>query len=166
MTAAHRSPSKQTQEEEVFYESKTTQSQEWCKWGHQCIHTTTIPTRKALMPRMFTRTRRDVKNVEILCMQVSSVQQGRINTSLATSMNTLLPYVIKGNKFLSSLGNQRSLCYKQELYMLVTSPYMATQKICLLVIRLFACKSRYSTPKLILRRFPHHLTWSQTLHLG
>ena len=42
--------------------------------------------------------------------------------------------------------------------MLVTSLYAATQKICLLAMSLFACKSRYSAPKLSARRFqPSHL---------
>ena len=65
------------------------------------------------------RMKRDVKNVEILCMQkVSSVEQRSINASLAISMDTLLAYVIKRNKFLSSQGNQRPICYKWEQYML------------------------------------------------
>ena len=116
----------------------------------QYLHTTTMQTRKALMPSKFTRTMRDVKNVEILCMQkVSSVQQRSINASLTTSMDTIPADVIKRNKFLSSLGTQRPICYKWEQYMLVTSPHVATQKICLLVMTLFACKSRYSAPKLI-----------------
>ena len=133
---------------------------------HQYLYTTATPTRKVLMPIMFTRTRGDVKNVEILCMQkVSSVQERSINASLATSMDTFLAYVIKRNKFLSSLGNQ-TMCYKGEQYMLVTSPYKANQKICLLMMIIFAFKSRYSAPKLIGRRFPHHLTQSQTLHIA
>ena len=99
------------------------------------------------------------QNVEILCMQkVSRVQQKSINARLATSMDTLLVYFNKRNKFLSSQGNQSPIYYKQEQYMLVTSPYVATQKICLQVMGLFACKSRYSASKLIVRQFPHHIT--------
>ena len=59
-------------------------------------------------------------------LRVSSVQQRNISESLATSMDTWQAYAIKRNRFLSGLGNQRTLCYKLELYMLVTSPYVAT----------------------------------------
>ena len=123
------------------------------------FHTTTTITSKALMPRMFIRIRRDVRNVEILyILRVSSVHQRNISASLATSIDTLQAYVIKRNKFLSSLGNQRPICCKQELYILMTNPYVATQRIFYLVISLVASTSGYCTPKLILRRFPHHLT--------
>ena len=72
-----------------------------------------------------------MRSVEILyILRVSSVQQRNISTSLDTIMDPLQAYAIRRNKFLSSLGNQRPICYKQELYMLVTSPYVAIQKIC------------------------------------
>ena len=45
--------------------------------------------------------------------------------------------------------------------MLVTSPYAATQKICHPSMSLFAFKSGNNIQKLIVRRFPHHLTWLQ-----
>ena len=48
---------------------------------------------------------------------------------LYSSMDTLPVYVIKRKKL--SLGNQRPICYKWEQYMLVQSPYLADQKICL-----------------------------------
>ena len=112
------------------------------KNDNKYLHTTTVITRKALMQRMFTRTRRDARNEEILyIMKVSSVQQRNISASLATSMGTLQVYVFKRNKFLLGLGNQRPICCKWEMYMLETSPYAATQKICLLVMSLFTCKS-------------------------
>ena len=48
------------------------------------------------MPRMYTRTRRDARSVEILyTLKVSSVQQRNISASLVTSMDTLQGYVIK-----------------------------------------------------------------------
>ena len=122
-------------------------------------HITTIIRRKSLMPRMFRRTGRNAQSVEILCiLRVSSVQQRNISASLATSIDTLQAYVIKRNKLLSSLGNQKPMCYKQEIYMFVISPYVATQKICNLVMSLFVYKPGYSTHKLIVRRFLHHLT--------
>ena len=59
-------------------------------------HTTTIITRRALMPRMFTRTRRDARSVEIqYILKVSSIQQRNISASVATSMDNLQAYVIK-----------------------------------------------------------------------
>ena len=82
------------------------------------------------MPGMCTGTQRDAISVEIqYTLKVSSVQQRSFNASLVTSMDTLQAYVIKRNKHLSSQGNHRPICCNQELYMLVTSPYVATQKI-------------------------------------
>ena len=99
-------------------------------------------------------------------MRASGVQQRYISANPATSMDTLWAYVIKRNKFLSGLGNQMPICYKWEQYMLLTSPYVVTKKICNLVMSCFPSKSGHSTKKLIVRRFPHHLTWLQTLHIG
>ena len=82
------------------------------------------------MPTMCTRTRRDARSVEIqYILRVSSVQQSNFNASLVTSMGTLQAYVTKRNKLHSSQGNQRPICGKLKLCMLVTSPYVATQKI-------------------------------------
>ena len=76
-------------------------------------YTTTIITRRALMPRMLTRTRRDARGVEIQnILKVSSVQQRNISACLATSMDTLQAYVTKRNKLYSSQGNQRPICCK------------------------------------------------------
>ena len=62
-------------------------------------HTTTIITRRALMPTMCTRTRRDAKSVEIqYTLKVPSVQQRNVNASLAMGMNALQAIVIQRNK--------------------------------------------------------------------
>ena len=91
------------------------------------LHTT---PRRALMPRMCTRTKRNVRSVEIhFILKVSSVQQRNFNASLATSMDTLQAYVMKRNKLHSSQANQRLICCKWELCMLMTSPYVTTWKI-------------------------------------
>ena len=120
-------------------------------------HTT---VRRALMPRMCTRTRRDARMVEIqYIFRVSSVKQRNFNASLATSMDTLDAYVIKRNKLHSSQGNQRLICCKQELCMLVTSPYAATQKIVHPGMSHSVYKSRSSMHKLNVSGFPHHPTW-------
>ena len=60
---------------------------------------------------------------------ISMVQQRNFNASLATGVDTLQVYVTKRTKLRSSQGNQRPICCKQELCMLVTSPYVVTQKI-------------------------------------
>ena len=62
------------------------------------------------------------------------------NASLVTSMDTLQVYVFKRKKPHSSQGNERPICCKQELYMLVTSPYAATQKIVHLSMSHSVCK--------------------------
>ena len=93
------------------------------------------------MPRMCTRTRRDARNDKIQYMlKVSHVQQRNFNVSLATGMDTLQAYVIKGKKHLSSQGNQSSICCKWELCVLVTSSYAATQKIVHPVMSHSVCK--------------------------
>ena len=76
--------------------------------GNDYPNTTAIITRKTLMPKTFTTTRRDANSLEILyILKVSSVQQRNISASLATSMDTLQVCVIKRNKLYSSQGNQR-----------------------------------------------------------
>ena len=98
--------------------------------GNKDRHTTRKITRRALMPGMCTRTRRDARGVEIqIILKVSIVQQRNFNASLATSMDTLQAYIIKGNKLYSIQGNQRPICCLWEMCMLVTSPYAATEKI-------------------------------------
>ena len=67
-------------------------------------------------------------------------------------------YVTRKNKLHSSQGNQRSICCKQELCMLVTNPYVATQKIVHPVMSHSVCKRRYSNHKLNVTRFPYTLT--------
>ena len=85
-------------------------------------------TRRALMPRMFTRTRRDVKSVEIqITLKVSSVQPRSFN--LVISMGTSQAPVTRRNKLHSSQGNQRLICYKPVLFMPVINQYAATHKI-------------------------------------
>ena len=97
--------------------------------GNKYLHAITVITKKALMPRMCTRTRRDARSVEIqYTLKVSSVQQSNFNANLATSVDTLQTYVIKRNKLHSSQGDQSPICCKQELCMFVTSPYVATQQ--------------------------------------
>ena len=82
------------------------------------------------MPRMYTRTRRDARNGEIeITLKVSSVQQRNFNASLVIRMDTSQASATKRNKFHSSQGNQRPICYNQVQFMLVISPYAATQKI-------------------------------------
>ena len=95
------------------------------------LHTTMVITRRALMSRMGTQTRRDARSVEIqYTLKVSSVTQRNFNASHVISMDTLQAYAIKRNKLHSSQGKQRPICCcKWELCMLVTSPYVATQKI-------------------------------------
>ena len=87
-------------------------------------------TRRALIPRMFTRTRSDVRSVEIqITSKVSSVHPRSFNANLVISMDTSQASVTRKNKIHSSQGNQRLIYYKQVLFMLVTNQYAATQKI-------------------------------------
>ena len=51
------------------------------------------------------------------------------NANLVISMDTLQASVIRRNKLHSSQGNQRLICYKQELFMLVINQNVPTQKI-------------------------------------
>ena len=119
---------------------------------HKYLHTKTIITTRALMPIIFTRTRTDARNREILyILMVSSVRHRNINASLATNMDTLQAYVIKRNKYFSSIGNQRLICYKWKQNMLVTSPYAATQKIVHPALSHSLCKWRYSDHELNVR---------------
>ena len=77
----HKPPSKQAQEEEVLERPRPPSHK------NDTSDSTAI-TRRALMLRMYTRTRRDVKNVEIqITLKVSSVQRS-FNASLVISMST------------------------------------------------------------------------------
>ena len=119
-----------------------------------------VITRRALMPRMYTRTRRDVRSVEIqITLKVSSVQQRHFSANLVISIGTSQASVIRRNKLHSSQGNQRPICSKQVLSMLVTSPYVVTQKIVHPAMSHSVCKWKYNNHKLKVRRFPHPLTW-------
>ena len=53
------------------------------------------------------------------CWRFPVFSEKSTSLRLAISMDTLLVYVIRRNKFLSSLGNQGPICCKQEEYMLV-----------------------------------------------
>ena len=81
------------------------------------------------------------------------------NASLAINMKTLQASVTRRNKYLSSIGNQRPICFKQAQCMLVTSPYVATQKTVHPVMTHSVSKWRYRNHKLKVRRFQHPLTW-------
>ena len=86
--------------------------------------------KKSFVLRMFTRTRRDVKSVEIqITLKVSSVQPRSFIANLVISMGTSQASVTRRNKIHSSQENQRLICYKLVLFMLVINPYAATQKI-------------------------------------
>ena len=82
----------------------------------------------------------------------------KFNAFLVICMDTLQAYVIKRIKFHSSQGNQRPICCKQVLCMLVTSQYAATQKIVHPAMSHSVCKRRYSEYKLNVRRFQYPLT--------
>ena len=62
-------------------------------------------------------------------IKVSSVQPRSFNANLVKSVGTSQASVIRRNKSHSSQGNQKLICYKQVLFMLVINPYVATQKI-------------------------------------
>ena len=130
----YRPPSKQAQEKEFFVKLRPS-SHKNAASDRQTI------TRRALMPRMCTRKRRDVRSAEIqFILKVSSVQQRNFNASLVISMDTLQAYFIKRNMFLSSQGNKRPICCKWELCMLVAISYAATHKIVHLVMSHSVCK--------------------------
>ena len=60
-------------------------------------------TRRALMPGMYTRTRRDARSVEIqITLKISSVQQRNFNASLVISMDTSQASVIKETSFIQA----------------------------------------------------------------
>ena len=100
-----------------------------------------IVTRRALMPRIYTRTRRDTRSVEIqIALKVSSVQQRNFHASLVIRMDTSQASVTRRNKLHSIEGNQRPICYKHVQCMLVTSPYAVTQKIVHPVMTHSVCK--------------------------
>ena len=87
-------------------------------------------TRKTLMPRMSTGTRKDVRSVEIqITLKVSSVQPRNFNANLVTSMGTSQASVTRRNKLHLSKGSQRLICYKRVLFMLVINQFAVTQKI-------------------------------------
>ena len=84
-----------------------------------------------------------------------SVQQKSTSARLAISMDMLPVYVIRRNKFFfSSLGNQRPTCCKWEQYMLVTSPYAATQKIWSLVMILFCLQVKIQCTQADCKKIP------------
>ena len=118
-----------------------------------------IVTRRPLMSRIYTRMRRDVRSLEIqITLKVSRVQPRISNASLVISMDTSQASVTRRNKHHSSQINQRPIYYKWVQYMLVTSPYAATQKIVHPAMTHSVCKWKYSNHKLKVRRFPHPLT--------
>ena len=93
------------------------------------------------MTRMYTRTRKNARCVDIqITLKVSSVQHRNFNVCLVISKGTSQASVIKRNKLHSSQGNQRPICYKWVLCMLVTTPYTATQKVVHPVMSHSVCK--------------------------
>ena len=120
------------------------------------------------MPRMCKRTRRDARCVEIqYTLKVSNVQQRNFSTSLVISMDTLQAYAIKRNKLYSGQGNQKPICCKGELCMLMTSPYAAISEDCLSSNELFClqvkiqwtqaeCK-KITTPSHLITNFTYKL---------
>ena len=66
------------------------------------------------------------------------------NVRIVIGMDTSQVFAFKNNKYLPSKGNPRPICYKWELFMLVTNPYAATQKSHPPVMNHFACKSSTS----------------------
>ena len=69
--------------------------------------------RRALMPGMYTRTRRDVRSVEIqITLEVSSVKQRNSNASLVISMDTSQASDIRRNKLHSSQRKPKALMFQ------------------------------------------------------
>ena len=93
------------------------------------------------MPRMFTRTRRDVKILEIqITFKVSSVQPRSFNANLVISMNISQTSVTRKKQATFKSRKQRLICYKWVLFMLMIYPYAATQKIVHPVMSHSVCK--------------------------
>ena len=75
------------------------------------------------------------------------------SVKLVTSLDSLPAFVIRKSKLHSSPGNQRHINYKLGQYMQKKVPYVVNLKITAPVRIPFACRSKYSTCKLILRRY-------------
>ena len=115
--------------------------------------------KKGFDPKMCIITWIDAQCVEIQPMwKAFSALWRNFNVKLVTSLDILLVFAIKRNKLHSSLADQRLINYKQEQCMCMRMPYVASLKR-VPVITLFACNSKYSTHKLVSRKFPQHLTW-------
>ena len=133
------------------------------------LHTRTICRRKGLMSENVYKNKERCQNFaySILYWKFPG-SSNEISVQVLPQVWTLYKLMLSNrNRFLSSLGSQRPISYKEEQYMIVRSTYVATQKICLLLMSLFAFKSGYSHTQADCKKIPAcHLTWSQTLHAG
>ena len=149
MTSAHRTPSWQTQEEEISSQAEAMASQEHRKTNMNSVQ-------EQVWPQSYTRIQIDAPSVVILLIKRdSNAQQKCSSASHATSLVTIQASVTKEastGKFPSKLGNLRHTNYRQlhcihKIVLFVANLKIPVQKI------LSAFNFRYSTPKQVSKTF-------------
>ena len=107
-------------------------------------------TRRALILVMHTIIKIGGQIVEIPPMWKDfSALQRKSNVKFVTSLDISPVFVIKRNKHLSRLEDQRLINYNQEQCMPNREPFAATLKVTVPVMILSACRSKCSAKKLV-----------------